>query len=414
MDLSLWFKEGNKQLILLSAALYALFVVFLPSVGHAWDNACWGMWSTRMTSHGIHSAYTEGSTVNYLPLYLYVLKAFGEWMGTDHIYAHTYYLKAVTLLFDFGSAYLICSRLHSIKRKWKYLLFIFLNIGFVYNTYFWNQVDGILSFFVLWSFIMAMENKLALSMLAYLLALNFKLQGVVFFPVIGMLWIRSFGLKQMLYGLLYCVLAELLVLSPFIKAGVVANIGDVISGSVDYYKSISMNAYNIWYLLLDGDLFYRKDDVVYAMGLSYRNWGLILFLLSSALVCIPLLVSIIKTKWEQSADQVDMEKAALAMALVVMCFFFFNTQMHERYIHPVLVFSTLLAFKYKQWAQWLIISAAYALSLEKVCKLLELNNYGTLIFHEKFLAGLYLIGFVLLAYRYVKVTLNPGLKEPSV
>lgn len=414
MDWSIWLKDDKRQLLLISVVMYALFIVFLPTVGHAWDNACWGMWSTRMTSQGIHAAYTEGSTVNYLPLYLYVLKAYGEWMGTEHIYAHTYYLKAFTLIFDFGSAYLICSRLNQVKNKWKYLIFIFLNIGFVYNTYFWNQVDGILSFFVLWSFFMAIENKLALSMLAYLLALNFKLQGILFFPVIGILWLRAFNVKQLLFGLLYCALAEFIILLPFIYAGVVANIGDVISGSVDYYKSISMNAYNFWYLVLDGDLFYRKDDVVFAMGLTYKTWGLLLFLASATLVCTPLLLTLIKEKLKKTTQPLSMESAALAMALVVMCFFFFNTQMHERYIHPVIVFSTWLAFRYKQWMQWIVISLAYALSLEKVCKLLELNNYGTLVFYEKFLAGLYLIGFLLLALRYIKVVLSTSVAEHFV
>lgn len=403
MSFPAWIQEENKKLLLVSMGIYVLLLAFLPTIGHAWDNACWGMWSTRMTSHGIHSAYTEGSTVNYLPLYLYVLKAYGEWMGTEHIYAHTYYLKAVTLLFDLGSAYLICSRLTGIQSKWRYLLLAFLNIGFIYNTYFWNQVDGILSFFVLWSFLMAMENKLSISMLAYLLALNFKLQAIVFLPIIGSLWIRSFSLNGFFKGVTYCLAAELIILAPFIREGVVANIGDVINGSVDYYKSISMNAFNIWHILLNGDLFYGKDDVKYVLGLSYRNLGLILFMMSSALVCIPLLLSVLKQKMGKAGTTLNLETGTTAMALVIFSFFYFNTQMHERYIHPVIVFSTILAFQYKQWAQWIIISLAYSLSLEKVCMFLKLNNYGTLVFHVKFLAGLYTIGLILLFRHWFKI-----------
>lgn len=388
--------KETKYLLLTGLGIYLLLLLLLPSFGHAWDNACWGLWSTRMTSQGITSAYTEGSTVNYLPLYLYVLKAYGEWMGTEQIFAHTYYLKAVTLLFDIGSAYLICSRLTGLKNRWRYMIYLFLNIGFIYNSFVWNQVDGILSFFVLWSFIMAEENKLALSMLAYLLALNFKLQGIIFLPVIGLMWIRIFDLKALGKGLMYCAAAELLILLPFISAGVVRHIGDVITGSVDYYKSISMNAFNLWHLLLNGDLFYRKDDAVYVLGLSYRNVGLILFLISSALVCVPLAIGVFKGLRDKDKPEITAESWAAAMALIVLSFFFFNTQMHERYIHPVMVFSSFLAFKYRHWAQWVIFSLAYALSLEKVCQWLHLNNYGTLVFNEKFLAGLYAFGLILI------------------
>lgn len=396
--------KETRHLLLTGLGIYLLLLLFLPSFGHAWDNACWGMWSTRLTSHGFASAYTEGSTVNYLPLYLYVLKAYGEWMGTEQIFAHTYYLKAITLLFDIGSAYLICSRLTGIKNQWRYMIYLFLNLGFIYNSFVWNQVDGILSFFVLWSFILAVENKTALSMLAYLLALNFKLQGIIFLPVVGLLWLQALNVKSLLRGVLFCTLAELLILLPFISAGVVRNIGDVITGSVDYYKSISMNAFNLWHLLLKGDLFFRKDDAIFILGLSYRNFGLILFMLSSALVLLPLALKAIKSRLGKSAETIDMELGAAAMALIVLSFFYFNTQMHERYIHPVMVFSSLLAFKYRHWAQWVIISLAYALSLEKVCMWWHLNNYGTLIFNEKFLAGLYSIGLILI-YRiyYIKL-----------
>lgn len=388
--------KTNRSLLLAGLIAYVVLVVFMPNFGHAWDCACWGMWSTRMNSQGIASAYTEGSTVNYLPLYLYVLRAYGWLVGTEKIFPYIYTLKVVTLLFDVASAIIIASYVKDHKRPWRYVIFALVNIGFIYNTYYWNQVDGILTFFILAAFVLADKGHISWSMICYLLALNFKLQGIIFLPIIGMMWLYRFNWKGVLLGLIGMIITQVIILIPFIKAGVVTNIGDVIFGSVDYYKSISMNAFNFWYLIMNGDLMFVKDNTNFILGMTQKQFGLLVFLIASACICIPLLFQTYKKLRNNNAQKIDTEQWLRAMLLVVLIFFFFNTQMHERYVHPAIAFSTLLAFKYKQYPQWIFISLAYALSLESICKYLQLNNYGTLIFHPKFIAGLYLIGMVLL------------------
>ncbi len=387
--------KTNRTLLLAGLIAYVVLVVCMPNFGHAWDCACWGMWATRMNSQGIASAYTEGSTVNYLPLYLYVLRAYGWLVGTEKIFPYIYTLKVVTLLFDVASAIIIASYVKDSKRPWQYVVFALINVGFLYNTYYWNQVDGILTFFILAAFVFADKGRISWSMVCYLLALNFKLQGIIFLPILGMMWLYRFNWKGVIWGCLGMVLTQTIILIPFIKAGVVANIGDVIFGSVDYYKSISMNAFNFWYLIMNGDLMFVKDNTNFIFGMTHKQFGLLLFLIASAFICIPILKSTIQKLRNKNAQNIETVQWLKAMLLVVMVFFFFNTQMHERYVHPAIVFSTLLAFRYKQYAQWVLISLAYALSLESICKYLQLNNYGTLIFHPKFIASLYLIGMVM-------------------
>jgi len=250
--------KTHKHLLWAGAIAYVILLLLMPNFGHAWDCACWGMWATRMNSNGIASAYTEGSTVNYLPLYLYVLRGYGYLVGTEKIFPLIYTLKVVTLLFDVGSAIIISSYFREKKRAWQYILFTLINIGFIYNTIIWNQVDSILSFFLLAAFTLSYKKHLSGVILFFLLALNVKLQAIVFLPVLGLMWLPLISWRRALKALSIAFLAELLILSPFIYAGVTRNISVVITGSVDYYQSVSMNAFNLWYLLLDGDLMFVK------------------------------------------------------------------------------------------------------------------------------------------------------------
>ncbi len=386
--------KTHKHLLWAGAIAYVLLLLMMPNFGHAWDCACWGMWATRMNSQGIASAYTEGSTVNYLPLYLYVLRAYGYLVGTEKIFPLIYTLKVVTLLFDVGSAVIISSFFREKKRAWQYVIFTLLNIGFIYNTYIWNQVDSILSFFLLAAFTLSYKKHLSSGILFFLLALNVKLQAIVFLPVFGLMWLPLFSWRGALKAISIVVLAELLILSPFIYAGVTSNISVIITGSVDYYQSVSMNAFNLWYLLLDGDLMFVKDTIKTVFGLSYKQIGLMLFLGGSFAVMWQVLRDTWKRIFSKTESRISLDHWLWITTLIPMFFFYFNTQMHERYIHPAIVFLTLLAFRRKLYGPWVIISLAYALSLESICKFLALNNYGTLIFHPDFIAGLYGLGMI--------------------
>ncbi|MFM6984392.1 MAG: hypothetical protein ACKOXF_09675 [Chitinophagaceae bacterium] len=394
--------KTHKHLLWAGAIAYVILLLLMPNFGHAWDCACWGMWATRMNSNGIASAYTEGSTVNYLPLYLYVLRGYGYLVGTEKIFPLIYTLKVVTLLFDVGSAIIISSYFREKKRAWQYILFTLINIGFIYNTIIWNQVDSILSFFLLAAFTLSYKKHLSGGILFFLLALNVKLQAIVFLPVLGLMWLPLMSWRRILEALSIAFLAELLILSPFIYAGVTSNISVVITGSVDYYQSVSMNAFNLWYLLLDGDLMFVKDTIKTVVGLSYKQVGLILFFGSSLYV----MWGVLKDSWQviikKAGSRLQLDHWLWIMTLVPIFFFYLNTQMHERYIHPAIVFLTLLAFRQKLYGPWLIISMAYALSLESICKILKLENYDTLIFHQKFISLLYAISLVLLIYHWIK------------
>jgi len=60
------------------------------------------------------------------------------------------------------------------------------------------------------------------------------------------------------------------------------------------------------------------------------------------------------------------EKIWLTAALIGLIFFFFNTQMHERYSHYAFIFITVYAFSKRHYIPYILFSIAYLLNLDAV------------------------------------------------
>jgi Gpi18-like mannosyltransferase len=393
----------NKYLLPLISVLTYLVLVFLaPKHGHDWDNYCWGLWAEMIQSKGLSAAYNSDSVINYLPLYLYVLKVYAVLVPKAALFEMTYCLKAIGLLFDVASIFILTQLINQENKRWKYFLLGLLNIGFIYNSFVWNQVDGILSFFVFTSILTAHKQKPILAVSLFVLAINFKLQGIIFLPILLALLAESFNKIILIRGILAIIGLQVLILLPFIFAGNVWNVWETAKGSMDYYPSISMNAYNFWYFFYEGSLMFVKDSNIFIFGFTHKQIGLTLFIGSSTIVLFPLFVQSVKRIFRKETENTELKTIFLSATLLPLLFFYFNTQMHERYVHPALIFSTGLAFLYGAWGQWVSLSIAYVLSMESICKVLKLDNYNTFIFHPKFISILYAISLAILFYHWAK------------
>ncbi len=394
--------KNKYYLPLIAAISYLTLVVLSPKNGHEWDNYCWGLWAETIQSKGLAAAYNSNSVINYLPLYLYVLKIYSILVPKAALFEMTYCLKSVSLLFDVVSIFVLTRLIEPEKKSWKYFLLGLLNIGFIYNSFVWNQVDGILSFFVFSSLFSAYKQKPILALCLFLMAINFKLQGIIFLPILLALLTESLNLRRSIQAILILITLQCLILLPFILAGNVWNVWETAKGSMDYYPSISMNAYNFWCLFYNGSLMFVKDSNTFIFGFTHKQIGLTLFLGCSAIVLLPLFTQSIKRLIGLEQARTELKTIFLSASLLSLLFFYFNTQMHERYVHTALIFSTGLAFLYGAWGQWIILSLAYALSLESICKILKLENYNTLMFQPKFMSILYAISLAILFYHWSK------------
>ncbi len=86
---------------------------------------------------------------------------------------------------------------------------------------------------------------------------------------------------------------------------------------------------------MDGALRHVSDQDKF-IGITYHYWGLLLFFTASAMALWPL-AKTCYYKWrDREAESPGTELVWITAALIPSIFFYFNTQMHERYIHPAL------------------------------------------------------------------------------
>lgn len=392
----------------LLVALFILLAVFVPHSFFIFDKWCFLNWANYIHQHGIGQIYTY-SEYNYPPIIAYPLSLAGSfWDSPEKMDKYFYYFKLLTLIFDFAAVILITHWLGSKSKGPLYLLLTLANPLFLYNTYCWGQVDGVLSALVLLAVFATMVDKPWLMAVALVLAINFKAQSIIFFPVVGLLILYKllagkWSIKQITIALVSAIALQVLIILPFIITGQVGQMFKVITQSVDFFPYVSMNAYNIWHLLpIGASPIMVIDSGTFLVGLSYKQWGLFMFCLASFLILFPVFYGIVASKLKGIAYNLSTEVVLLMCAGIPLMFFFFNTQMHERYSHPAIIFFTAYAVYTRRWALFAIMLLAYGLNMEGVLHFFHFPNYGIALFTPTFVASIYTLLIALYAYTYYK------------
>ncbi|OON68971.1 hypothetical protein [Hymenobacter sp. CRA2] len=361
----------KKTYWLLYALLFGVLAALLPHTGYGPDLSSWILWAQHIHALGLGEAYTIPDN-NYPPVYLYILWLYGKLAGSSAaIREQVYYLRLLTLPFDFAGALLAASVVRRPARRFAASLLLLGNVAYLYNTLLWGQTDAIYSCFVFAAFLLASRQRTAGSCWFFVLAVNTKLQAMVFLPALLLLWLPVWVAerKQLPRALAGGLLLQVLLLVPFFKAGGWAYLAKLLAvgqHAVGYYPFLSMNAYNIWYLLVGKDQIGLSDTLPY-LGLTYRTWGLVWFGLAAAIILLPLARET-RSRLLGEARPLDATRWLLAFGLLPLAFCFFNTQMHERYWHSALLFLAAYGFRSGRYGLLAVCSVAYYLNLNQVLR----------------------------------------------
>jgi Gpi18-like mannosyltransferase len=407
--------DQGKVKSLLVVLCFMFLMCMMPSLGGYTDDLnFWAAWAGWINQHGLQNTYSGGT--NYTPLYQYCMWLYSLLFDNpDEIQANIRYIRVFALLFDFLGVWLVYK---SSEGKLDYLTILLIsmfNISFSYNTMIWGQVDAILSTLTFASFYFLYRGRLVLSTIMIVLAINMKLQGIVFMPLWGLLVLialmqtRKWGMA--IWIILALAATQFLLLLPFaFGKGGITQVMTVLTGLVGAYNMLTVNAFNIWYLIVPNAGPHIGDGAPFIWGLSYVQAGLYLFCISSFMAFLPLFrIAVFQLRGKVIVPSPSL--IWLTAALVALLFFFTNTEMHERYSHPAFLFISAYAFYRMRFGLYILFSAAYFLNMERVLRYFGLRNYETVVFDPRFVAALFAICIIwmfVLLYREAKRLFSVG------
>ena len=345
--------------------LFVLYLLILPRVYMDYDMGFWREWALYIHQHGLGNAY-DNPGINYFPVYIYALYVYDLLQGTEaHIIHNINNIKLLFVFFDFLPVFVLCcfrQRLLSFRVPW---LFLLLNIAYVFNSMVWGQIDSI---YVSFSFlaILCGFSYPVLSMALYLLALNTKPQAIEFLPVIILaLYYGIRNVRTLVVGIVVMVCIQLVLLLPFIAHEGVSKLVFISTHFVGRYHNLSICAFNIWYLIARGNPYFIDDAGTYLL-VSYRTAGLLMFAASSVAILLPMARHIWQHRKEGTViDKKTYEILFLGTGLLCLFFFYFNSQMHERYVHPIIIFFFFYSVVSGNYRLYILASIPYFLSLDK-------------------------------------------------
>jgi len=398
----------HQKLITETALFFIVMIFLIPHFYYQDDMDLWQEWALALYSDGLKNIYEH--EVNYQPLFLYCLYGYSLLQGSESaIVQNITYIKIIPLLFDIVPASLLIF-INRPKQTSNYHLILFFNIAYLYNSMVWGQVDSIHTFLSLAAIFFAFRYPFW-SVALFILAFNTKIQSIIFLPILAVvLLLKIKSVKKLLLLILWGLSIEAIILLPFLISGKIHQYLVVITGSIGYYPIVSMNAFNFWYLISKYNPMAIHDDTLIRHLISYKKAGLLLFLFFSTITLIPLLIKTIRAIFIRKISAKYYEIVFLTSGLVALIFFYFNTEMHERYSHPALLSLFFYGVYKRNFNLYILVSIAYFLNMEKVLQYYMLP-YDSFIFHNKVIASLFLAIILIGLYRLygaynLKIDLN--------
>ncbi len=400
------------QAAALLAVVFGWLAFTAPAGGFEADIDHWIRWSYRIDQFGMSNAY-GGLTgkANYLPMFIWVLAGLNRIVrGALTQDNAAQFVKIVALMFDFALGLAVARLLSARGRNPCLALLVAVNPATLYDSWVWGQIDAMHTALVAGSWIALTANRAPLAALLFLLALNTKLQSVIFVPFFVFALVHVIGGRWKTWAITVaaCCGAQLALLAPFLNGRALRALSENVTGIVGYFNGVSLNAYNLWYLLAD-DPSQLKDTETFLHS-TYRHWGMVLLAVALATIALPF-ARYVRRLWRSHAlDRLD-ENGFLLLGVAGVAFFAFPTEVHERFLQPAVALIGIDAVLHGRYLAYAVLSSAYLLNLENVLRWRGLEYQG-LLFDPRLVAASVLAIFVYGTWQAYQRTRAP-LVEPG-
>ena len=338
------------------AFLFVLFaglvirLILVGNPGFEADISFWKSWGLAALDHGI--VWTSLNTnINYPPGFIYILWLMAKiyslfadprdynsfWQVNN--FAFLFAAKSIAIAADIAIACLIY-RLFSQKEKLKQLGANILNYKFlplilasvfylnpvvIIDSALWGQVESFGLLFTLSAVIILFYKKPLLATAVFAVGPLLKLQNIIFIPIYFIFIWRFFDIKTLIKSVGIFILVFFATVLPFILAGQMNQVLNLLTVNSDYFPWLSLNAHNLWWIVAGARGMEISDKITVLGILNAKRTGLLLFASSYLLACL-------LTYFKPTA-----RNFLLSLTFAVFSFFLFTTQSHERYSYPVIV-----------------------------------------------------------------------------
>ncbi len=325
------FSFEKREVIILAALLALSFLVrflLFPTQGYVNDMNTFASWFSTATEGGIRTFYNPPNWCDYPPFNVYFFWGFGSLakaLSLSGIPAIFSVIKLLPNLFDIATAFLIFvfvrQRLNFRTALLATALYAF-NPAVIFNTAVWGQFDGIYTFLLVLSLMLALASKPELSAITFTLGILTKPQGIALLPLIAVLIFMKSGWRRLLTSLLAGAATVLVVIIPFEWSNPITFLSNIYFGAYSGYEYTSINAFNTWAL---GGL-WVTDGYLFVVG----------WVLFGALVAFILYV--LYKRFNASGELLVLFSAFM----LLFGFFMLPTRIHERYLFPAISMLALM------------------------------------------------------------------------
>lgn len=325
-------KNKNIYLVLIIGVILAalLRIYFLLKPGYSYDINCFLNWGGQIKTSGFWSLFSGdyylNNNIDYPPL----IPLISSWWFALVGHQDVFYFKILPTIFEIGL--IVVNVFFILKKNFKHkgilLLVVILQPALAFVSSAWGQVDAIMSLFIISGFLFFEKNfylsttflflaflakpQAAIAIFVYLIALVFRKNKGDFF--------RQAGTFLVLFALAIAVF-KIFGSSSFL---------DPYTRSVGRYTNLSLNAFNLWWLVF-GEKAWSLHDTI---G-PYKMIGLALFTLFEAPVFLYC-----------SRRKVTFVELFILASYSYLAFFVFPTQIHERYMFPAIALLAIPAAEY--------------------------------------------------------------------
>jgi len=259
---------------------------------------------------------------NYTPIYMTVL-ALLTYLPIKSIVT----IKLVSIIFDFIGAFTakkIVDELLSDKKNKEpiswiiYAVYLFLPTVLL-NSAYWSQCDSIYTAFVLLSILKLIKKNYKLSILFWSIALAFKFQAILIFPLYVLMYIVEGKIKFRYFLIIPLTVFVLSLPKAIYSHDLLVGFKVYIEQAGTYSRYITLNFPNFYSIFLNQG----EKNLIYAPFKEMGTVGIISTFI--ILVTITYIAYLKKVKFDKNAI-IDFS------LFIILIMTFFLPQMHERYM----------------------------------------------------------------------------------